>query len=105
MLKYYCFPAPTGSPTNLTVPRTTTNSLSLTWGPPIFEEQNGIIRYYNIHVDDLTTNTGWDLTTNATRITINNLQPFFTYNCTVAAFTVSLGPISNSAVITLPQDG
>ncbi len=63
------------------------------------------IRYYSVHLDDLTTNTSFDLTTNVTRITISNIQPFFTYNCTVAAFTVGLGPISNPVVVTLPQDG
>lgn len=42
---------------------------------------------------------------NTTRATIRNLQPFFTYNSSVAAFTVGGGPISSSILVTLPQAG
>ena len=90
---------------NLTVPRTTTTSLSLSWNPPRFDEQNGIIRYYVIYVSDLTNNTSWELTSNMTRVVIDNLQPFYLYNCSVAAFTVGLGHVSNSVMVRLPQTG
>ncbi len=90
---------------NLTAPRTTTTSLSLSWSPPRFDLQNGIIRYYIIYVSDLTNSTNWELTTNLTRIVIGNLNPFYLYNCSVAAFTIGLGPVSNVVTIRLPQTG
>ena len=93
----------TGPPTNLAAPRTTTSSLSLTWNPPRFDLQNGIIRHYVVYIDDISNGNSWQLTSNVSRITINNLQPFFTYNCSVAAFTIGVGPISDSLVVTLPQ--
>ena len=67
--------------------------------------QNGIIRYYIIYVSDLTNNTNWELTTNTTRILLDNLQPFYLYNCSVAAFTIDVGPVSNTVSVRLPQTG
>ena len=99
------FTVPTGAPSNLTAPRTITNSLSLSWNPPRFDLQNGVIRYYIIYITDVTNNTSWEETSNTTRITIYDLQPFFVYNCSVAAFTVGVGPISDPLVIRLPQAG
>ena len=97
---------PTGAPLNLTAPRSTTNSLSLSWNPPRFDQQNGVIRYYTLYITDVTSgNSSWQLTSNSTRITVPNLQPFFTYNITISAFTVGEGPVSDPLVVTLPQDG
>ena len=101
----FCSSDPTGAPANLTAPRTTTTSLSLSWDPPRFDLQNGIIRYYTVFISDVTNGSSWELTSNTTRIQVSNLQPFFTYNCSVAAFTIGLGPTSDPVVIQLPQAG
>ena len=94
---------PTGTPLNLTFPRTTTTTLTLSWDPPRFDLQNGIIRYYVVYVSDLTSGTSWDFTTNMTRVVVDNLQPFYQYNCSVAAFTIDLGPVSDTVTVRLPQ--
>ena len=67
--------------------------------------QNGIIRYYVIYVSDLSGKTSWELTSNVTRILIDNLQPFRLYSCSVAAFTIGVGPVSNTVTVRLPQTG
>lgn len=96
---------PTGAPTSLTAVQFTTNSLTLSWDPPRSDQQNGIIRYYIVYIADVTNGTAWQLNVNTTRTTIRNLTPFFTYNCSVAPFTVGRGPTSASVVVTLPQAG
>ena len=35
----------------------------------------------------------------------NNLHPFYTYYCAVAAVTVSVGPFSNVTTVQTAQDG
>jgi len=97
--------APTGAPANLMITGTTTTSLSLSWGSPPTDQQNGAIRHYMVLIMDVTNQTSWDIRVNGTTTTITGLNPFFTYNCSVAAITVATGPASFSVVITLPQSG
>ncbi len=80
----------------------TTTSLSLSWDPPQFDQQNGIIRYYVVNIVDLSTFTSRTLNINAISITISNLRPFFVYNISVAAHTIGLGPYSSQLTIQLP---
>ena len=54
---------------------------------------------------DVTNQTSWNTRVNGTEVTLTGLNPFFTYNCSVAAYTVATGPASFSVVITLPQSG
>ena len=96
---------PTGAPLQLTAPQVTTNSLTLSWDPPQFDRQNGLIRHYVIYITDFRSGASWEVNVNDTRALIPNLQPFVTYNCSVAAVTIGVGPISESFVIRLPQDG
>ena len=90
---------------SLTATQTTTTSLSLSWDPPQFDLQNGIIRYYIVYVSDLTNDTNIDFSTNETQILIESLRPYYLYNCSVAAFTIGLGPVSDSLMVRLPQAG
>lgn len=92
----WCSSQPHSSPSHHYLP-------PLSWDPPRFDLQNGVIRHYRVFITDTTNDTSWELTTNTTSLQIGNLQPFFTYNCSVAAFTIGLGPVSDSVVITLPQ--
>lgn len=77
----------------------------MSWNAPHFDEQNGKIRSYVVYIDDVTNGTSWKITTNNTKISITNLQPFFQYNCSVSAFTTGEGPISNPYMVTLSQAG
>ena len=64
-----------------------------------------MIRYYTVYIMDITNGTSWDVRVNATGTTVQNLHPFFIYNCSVAAYTVATGPISCSITVRLPQAG
>ena len=48
-----------------------------------------------------------NLTTAATSLTLTllSLHPFYTYNCTLVAYTIAEGPCSVEVNITVPEDG
>ena len=81
------------------------SSIRLTWAAPIPEEQNGIIQAYHITVTELETGGVLIFQTDetATLMIINSLHPFYTYNCTVAAYTIGLGPSTYAEVQTFSE--
>ena len=97
--------APTGSPSNFVVDSTTPNSASLSWNPPPADQQNGLIRYYVIRCTPAGSGPMINTTSNSTEITLQNLLPFYQYSCTVAAFTITIGPASIVLTFTLPEAG
>ena len=82
----------------------TSNSLILSWDPPLNESQNGIIRSYVIQILEDDTSTTTTHYSNNTLLTVNNLHPYYTYKCSVAAFTVGLGPYSAILTVQLDED-
>ena len=80
-------------------------TLLISWVPPPFEHQKGIIREYRVNSTERETGMAYRLTTAATSLTGPSLHPFYTYNCTVAAFTIAEGPYSLEVNITMPEDG
>ena len=80
-------------------------SVNLSWSAPLVADTNGIIREYHVNLVEVDTAQLLTYTTTNLFITIQSLHPFYTYNCSVSAFTVDTGPFSNEAVISLPQDG
>ncbi len=105
MVDQTLFTAPSGIPTNFMTTQTTTSSISLSWNPPHNDNQNGIIRFYVVYIVDIINGTSWNIKVNTTSATIHHLQPSFTYNCTVAAYTVAIGPRSDYIVVKLPLTG
>ena len=101
----FCLTVPTGAPSNFVVDSTTPNSVSLSWNPPPVDQQNGLIRYYIIHCTPAGSAPMINTTSNTTEITIQNLLPFYQYSCTVAAFTIAIGPASIVLTFTLPEAG
>ena len=97
--------APSGPPTNLGVTSVLSESLSLSWNPPMFEDINGIIRRYVILVTEVETGSVFTLHSNTTQVTITNLHPFYTYACAIAAETVGVGPYTISLVVQLAEGG
>lgn len=96
---YLSFPGPSAPPSNLTGQVIDSTTVRLTWNPPPVENHNGVIRKYIITATE--TNTGnvlsWESV--ATNFEVHSLHPFYTYEFTVAAFTIGQGPYTS--VITL----
>lgn len=98
------FTAPSGNVQNLSGIAVHSQALLLTWMPPPVNEQNGIIRSYEVYVTETETGILKNYTTSSTNITLADLHPFYTYSCVISAITVSEGPASNPVIITTPQD-
>ena len=81
-------------------------ALSLTWSPPPPEDQNGIIRNYLVNISVVESGEHFhQLTSNTTVLVVDELQPYYTYSCIVAALTVGTGPFTEASVVQLPEDG
>ena len=80
---------------------------TLTWQPPTFEDQNGVIAYYELivsqsqfEIPDITVNA------NITSHTLTNLEEHVQYTVVVAAATrIGIGPFSSAMNFTTLQDG
>ena len=64
-----------------------------------------MIRYYIIILTELETGIVYQYTKYSTNIIITSLHPAYTYEFTIAAFTVGLGPYSEPLNITLGEEG
>ena len=97
---------PDGPPTSLNGTALSSTSAYLTWNPPSYEKQNGVVREYIINVTVLETLEYFQLTSNTTFLEVIKLRPYRTYMCIIAAATsVGLGPFSDSVIIITPEDG
>ena len=98
--------APEAAPTDPIVLNTTSTSVSLTWGAPAMELQNGVIRHYQVVAFEVNTNTSLTYRATAnTAFTVGELHPYYTYQFAVQAVTVAAGPLSTSVSVLTLQDG
>lgn len=67
--------------------------------------QNGDITSYRISIIEIETSQLLTFSTVPTDsiYVVNNLHPFYNYNCSVAAYTNGLGPSAYYIVQTLPE--
>ena len=96
---------PTGVPQNFIAVAASSTSITLRWEAPLADLQNGIIRSYYLSVVELETGRVRLFTTNNTDrvLIVNLLHPFYTYNCTIGAYTIGPGPSISVSVQTLPE--
>ena len=97
-------PAPTAPPEQLST-IISSRSLTLMWRPPPFEETNGVIQYYALSITELESGQVLTMTSMSAVAVINDLHPYYTYEFTVAAYTVGPGPYSSSVTIQLHEEG
>ena len=96
---------PSASPEHATGVSGGPNTIHVAWDPPSIDEQNGEIDGYRINVTEAETNNVFQLITNQTQITINNLHPFYTYHCYITAITVGEGPYTDAVTIVTDEAG
>ena len=97
---------PGGAPQILQVTAVSSTSITLIWAPPLLDLQNGLLRAYNISVTEVETGNVYTFATvlgTDNLFVVNALHPFYNYNCTVSAFTISTGPAAFVQVITLSE--
>ena len=98
---------PSAEPASVTAVALSSESIYLSWDPPLFSEQNGQIQHYIINITELDTGNNFiqlAIATN-TEFTFYSLHPHYTYAFTIAAVTVDVGPTSNSVTVMTEEDG
>ncbi len=106
MHESYSNAVPGSSPEKLSLAEVTSRSAVLTWDPPPYEDQNGVIISYLISVTINETGETFILSTNDTSLSITGLRPYRTYMCTISASTsVGVGPYSTGVIVETLEDG
>ena len=103
-LSSFEYAVPTGAPQSLEAVAVSSSSIRITWIPPLKEQQNGVIRSYSINVTEIPTGSVRTFVAHSDEIikTVNQLHPYYLYECAVAAYTVGLGPASFTQTLTFP---
>lgn len=103
-----CLPTdPSSPPSEVQITYVGKREATLTWQPPMFEDQNGVIVYYKLvvsqsqfEISDIIVNA------NTTSRTVTNLEEHVQYTVVVAAATrIGVGPFSSAVNFTTQQDG
>ena len=85
---------------------TSSTSVNLTWNPPSYEEQNGVIIEYVINMTMQETGGSFELTSDTNSLEVTSLKPNRTYVCIIAAATsAGLGPFSTFVIAKTFEDG
>ena len=100
-----CSIAPSSAPTDFQATVLDHTSILVSWNPPPFEDQNGIIRHYEVILVALATGVTHIRTSSTHSLTVSSLQPFTNYSCTVAAETVAIGPYTAEITVQTSQTG
>ena len=93
---------PTGVPLSVEAVAVSSSSIRITWNPPLPEQQNGVIGSYYINVTELPTGIVLEIVAHGDESIeiVNLLHPYYVYECTIAAFTVGLGPTAFAQALT-----
>ena len=65
---------------------------------------NGVITYFHIIVNEIETGHVHNYTSYSASLSLTHLHPAYTYQCSIAAYTVALGPYSEPFNITTAED-
>ena len=92
----YAFAAPISSPQNVSVDVISSEAISVTWEPPLDDDQNGMIMSYAIRLYGIVADqtTLYQREGHHSQFVIDTLHPYYEYDVSVAAETVDVGPFS-----------
>ena len=73
---------PTGPPENFTLQVLGSKAVLVSWRPPVFGKQNGVIITYTIVLVEVPSDTvlTYHLDGNSTELTVDNLHPYYEYD-------------------------
>lgn len=81
------------------------SSVKVSWNPPQFQLQNGIIVDYILQISGEDTAEDFEFHSFEEFVTVFNLHPFYTYTFTIAAVTIDVGPYSPAVAFQMPEEG
>ena len=108
LLTFLCHStAPTAAPRNFRAVVNSAFEAELSWSAPVSDKQNGVIINYVVNITEDDSGGKFQESTSSTSLTIDdNLRPYYTYTCAVAAETSSgLGPFSSAISFTTDEHG
>jgi len=95
---------PSTAPQNIRSLLLTSTSAEILWDPPPLEDQNGHIQNYTLLITEVDTDRIFGKVVENASITLQELQPLYTYQFVVAARTVvGLGPFSSRYSLQVPE--
>lgn len=97
--------APSSAPTNLIASNITSKTVYLSWDTVPDENQNGIIRYYRVNATEAETSTKLTYIAYSNELMVHDLHPYYSYQVSVAAYTVDTGPYSTTISYQMNEDG
>ena len=87
------YTVPRGPPTNFSVAALSSNSLHISWDPPLPEEQNGVVTHYVVTITNLNDGLEREHIVLNTSLMVYSLDPHTEYEVYVTAATaVGAGP-------------
>ena len=89
-----CVSAPSAGVQGLSGVFSNSTSLNISWMPPPLDDQNGIIRAYNVSYGLTTQSRDEYVSVSATElmIVLTSLEIFTEYEVVVSPFTIAIGP-------------
>ena len=96
---------PTSPPTLTSYYALDSTSLYFSWSAPPVDQQNGIVRRYDLMLTELETGAVFRYSTAGTNFTAALLHPNYAYQIEISAFTIGTGPASVPLVVLTPEDG
>ena len=100
------YAVPNGPPQNILALALSSDTITLTWDPPLVQNQNGLITDYIVNYTALDTGEITQVLTSARSLTVNSLAPFSSYAFIVAARTATgAGPFSTDVTVQTLEDG
>ena len=81
-------------------------SITFTWDPPLFEDQNGVITGYIINVTEIEMEESFELFSDSESLTADFVRPFSSYLFKIAGQTaIGTGTFSDPITIMTLEDG
>ena len=96
------YTVPSDAPLNVRGDASGSTSISLSWSSPPYQY---CIKHYYIYVREVIKGIQTRRTSTDLRTIIDQLHPYYTYECRVAAYTISEGTLSQPVTIMTHQDG
>ena len=93
--------APSSGPQNVEAVSQSPYNIELHWDPPDNEHQNGDIVSYYISVTHIDSGEGLSFQVPGGFFSGNNFHPYYTYNITIYAVTIGIGPGTTVNITTL----
>ena len=105
ILLFTCIAVPTAPPTVTSYYAVDSTSLFFSWLAPPLDQQNGMVRRYDLTLTELETGSVLSYSTSGTNFTATLLHPNYQYQVEISAVTIGSGPSTVPLILLTLEDG